>query len=120
MSEFEETSGPAKNKSLWIAVIAVVVVGGCLLVCAGIAAVGLVVPAVVRERQQAMQAEQAARNAEQMAKAQAAAQDRAVQGPAAATEDHPATKETAEPTAGDAPAKEGGQVDKEGSRANEP
>lgn len=113
MSEFEETSRSTKNTSLWIAVIAVVVVGGCLLICAGFAAVGLVVPAVMRERQQAMQAEQAARNAEQQLAAQAAAQARAAQAAGSATEDPPAKQETAESAAEDAPAKEDSQVDEE-------
>jgi flagellar basal body-associated protein FliL len=120
MSESEQTSGPAKNKSLWISAIAVVVVGGCLLVCAGIMAVGLVVPAVMRQQQQTLRAEQEARNAEQLAKAAAETMARP-QAPANAGADRlPQKEENADPTRQDAPTDDDAQVGEAETQAREP
>ena len=50
MSEFEDSSPLPKDAGLWIGVTAVVVFGVCVLMCAGLAAVGLMVPVVMRHR----------------------------------------------------------------------
>lgn len=119
MSEFEEASVRAKSTNLWIGVICVVVAGGCLLVCAGLVAVGFVAPVVMRQERQA---QQAARNAEQQAAAEAmakaAAKARVAQPAAADTVEPAATRDSATPATDDAPANDNPKVEDEGIRGS--
>jgi hypothetical protein len=113
MSEFENTPGPARNTSLWIGIVCVVVVGGGLLLCAGVAGVGLLVPVVFQRQQVQREAieRQAAANAAQQAAAQAHAEAQAATEP----DDHPATNENTEPVADGAPTNDKPRVEKDGT-----
>jgi hypothetical protein len=111
MSDFEETPRPARNTSLLIGLVCIFAVGACILVCAGLIGVGLVMPAVVRQQWQtqrdSVEREAAAANAAvRQAAEQAAAKARADESDAAATDDRPDTNENALPAAEDAPVKE--------------
>lgn len=114
MSEYEEAAGPAKNTNFWIALVCVIAVGGCILMCVGIVSFGLVVPVVVRQQEQQRQAERnaverqaaAANAAAQQAAEQAAAKARSAESNAAATDERPDPEKNALPAAEETPANE--------------
>lgn len=115
MSEFDERAEgfeerPASSSGKWIviAVVGAVLFAGCLLACAGLAGIGFMLPA----RQQVRQAERAAADAEQAAR-QAAEQARALEQKAVEAANPPAKDDSAQPAAGDTPAKDGPQEDRE-------
>jgi|GEM_PF-5791061 len=99
MSEFEEESRRQSSASATMFVVGIVFVVGCLVVCAGLVGVGLMLP--MRQRQAAEAAQQAQRNAVEQA--------RAAQAAAAKAEKAPVREETAEPAA--EPAKDSPQVE---------
>ena len=120
MSEFEEASGRSKNTNLWIGVICVVVVGGCLLVCAGLVAVGLVVPVVIQQRQAQREGveQQAATNAAQQDEAKAADKADTKERAANETVEPPATKAGDESATDDTPANDDPKIEDEGIRGS--
>jgi hypothetical protein len=122
MSEFEEASGRTNRTGLWIGVISVVVVGGGLLICAGVVGVGLLAPVVFKQRQVQREAveRQAAANAVQRAAAEAAAKARAAQPSASEADDRQPKEESAEPTTDDVPPYDESHIEKEGSRNSSP
>jgi hypothetical protein len=112
MSQFEQSSGPTTGKMIVIGVVCILVAGGCLVACAGLAGVGVMLPAV-RQAQDAARAEaarQAAENAE--GRAQAAQQT------ATEADNRPTTDDTAQPAAADAPEKDDPRAEDEGSKGN--
>lgn len=115
MSEFEERAEgfeerPASSSGKWIviAVVGAVLFAGCLLACAGLAGIGFMLPA----RQQAREAQRAANEAQRSA-AEAAEQALAAEQKAVEAANPPAKDDSAPPAAGDTPAKEDPQEDRE-------
>jgi uncharacterized iron-regulated membrane protein len=116
MSESEKSSGLSTGMIIVIGVVCILVAGGCLVACAGLAGVGFMLPAVrqAQQAQEVMRAEEAARQAAENAEAKA----QAAQKTATETGDRPATDETAQPAADDAPAKDEPRDEDDGSKCS--
>ena len=111
MSESEKSSGLSTGMIIVIGVVCILVAGGCLVACAGLAGVGFMLPAV--RQQEATRAEAEARQA-----AENAAEARAAQNSAAEVDDRPSKDETAQPAADDAPAKNDPRIEDDGSNCS--
>jgi hypothetical protein len=106
MSDYQESPAPSNGKELVFGVVGVAIAGVCLLVCAGLLAMGFVVPVVARQKQRQLQVERAEVEAQR-----AAAQARAKQQAATATAERAANEEADQPQAGDAPASDRARIE---------